>query len=153
MLESLFNIDYVGVHIPLEQVFSVRQVLKHKPFSIRPAYFHSSVPSHYLIFVGRDESEARSVCVVMQWRVGEAPARSATGSCPRLVVFCALAPRFPNLQLLCAKTSVLPVDICEHRCKPCNTKGLSTRVRLPNALSIIDIFSFCFLYLLAFWTS
>lgn len=64
LLESLFNIDYFGVHIPLEQVFSVRQVLKHKPFSIRPAYFHSCVPSHYLIFVGRDESEVRSVRVV-----------------------------------------------------------------------------------------
>lgn len=81
---------------------------------------------------------------------------SATGSCPPLVVFCALVPLFPNLQLLCAKTSVLPVDMREHRCKPCNTKGLYyTRARLPNALSIIDIFSFsfCFLCLLAFWTS
>lgn len=106
LLESLFNIDYVGVHIPLEQVFSVRQVLKHKPFSIRPAYFHSCVPFHYLIFVGRGESEARSVCVVMQWRVGEATARSATGSCPRLAVFCAVAPVSKSAASVCENFSV-----------------------------------------------
>lgn len=74
------------------------------------------------------------------------------GSCPPLAVFCALVPLFPNLQLLCAKTSVLPVDMREHGCKPCNTKGVYTRVRLPNALSLIDIFNFgfCFLDLLSF---
>lgn len=65
-------------------------------------------------------------------------ARSAAGSCPRLVVLCALVPLFPSLQLLGAKTSALLVDMREHRCKPCNTKGLYPRVRLPNALSIID---------------
>lgn len=133
----------------------MRQVLKHKPLCIRPAYFHSCVPSHYFIF----ESEVRSLCCRAGFRnqrlVWEATARSATGSCPQLVVFCALVPLFPNLQLLCAKTSVLPVDMREHSCKPCNTTGLYASVRLPNALSITDIFSFsfCFLYLLAFWTA